>query len=171
MSNFKFSNEVWSLIPARSGSKRIKNKNLKKIGKLSLVAHAIKISKKTKYINRTFLSTDSNNIKLEGKKYEAEVPFLRSKETSRDHANDYVVIKEFLILGTSLLIFVLQIISRESIDVFPQTPQLEFVRKFLLKCLMSRFSPLFKVALILFCKSNFPTLSPINSTFSTSEIF
>ena len=34
MSNFKFSNEVWSLIPARSGSKRIKNKNLKKIGKL-----------------------------------------------------------------------------------------------------------------------------------------
>ena len=97
MSNFKFSNEVWSLIPARSGSKRIKNKNLKKIGKLSLVAHAIRISKKTKYINRTFLSTDSNNIKLEGKKYEAEVPFLRSKKTSSDYANDYDVIKEFLI--------------------------------------------------------------------------
>ena len=43
MSNFKFSNEVWSLIPARSGSKRIKNKKFKKIGKLSLVAHAIRI--------------------------------------------------------------------------------------------------------------------------------
>ena len=82
-----------------------------------------------------------------------------------------LVIREFLTFGTYLFIFVLQIISKESIDVFPQTPQLEFVKKFLLKCLISRFSPLFKVALILFFKSNFPTFSPKNSTFSTSEIF
>ena len=56
-----------------------------------------------------------------------------------------LVIRELAILGLSLFILVLQIISKESIDVFPQTPQLEFVKKFRLRCLISRFSPLFKV--------------------------
>ena len=72
MYNLKFSNEVWSLIPARSGSKRIKNKNLKKIGKFSLVAHAIRMAKKTKYIDRIFVSTDSNYIKKESNSYLAQ---------------------------------------------------------------------------------------------------
>ena len=84
MKNITVSNDVWSVIPARSGSKGIKNKNLKKIKKLSLVARAIKISKKSKLIQRTFLSTDSDKIKREGLKYKAEVPFLRSKKNSRD---------------------------------------------------------------------------------------
>ena len=97
MCKFKFSNEVWSLIPARSGSKRIKNKNLKKIGKFTLVAHAIRIAKKTKNIDRIFVSTDSNYIKKESNVYNAEVPFLRSKKASSDNANDYEVLKEFLI--------------------------------------------------------------------------
>ena len=63
--NVKFSNQVWAIIPARSGSKRLKNKNLLKVGKISLVGHAIKIAKNTKGINRIFVSTDSTKIKNE----------------------------------------------------------------------------------------------------------
>ena len=96
MKNITFSNDVWSVIPARSGSKGIKNKNLKKIKKLSLVGRAIKVSKKSKLIQRTFLSTDSDKIKREGLKYKAEVPFLRSKKNSRDSSNDFDILKEFL---------------------------------------------------------------------------
>ena len=90
---YKSINEIWSLVPARSGSKRFKNKNLKKINKLSLVARAILHSKKSKRINRVFLSTDSIRIKKEGLKYGAEVPFLRTKKNSQDYSNDYDVIK------------------------------------------------------------------------------
>ena len=97
MNNYKFIDEVWALIPARSGSKRVKNKNLKKIQNLSLVARAIINCKKSININRTFLSTDSTKIKNEGLKYGAEVPFLRSKKNSKDSSNDFDVINEFLI--------------------------------------------------------------------------
>ena len=96
MNKYEFVDEVWALVPARSGSKRLKNKNLKKIKKLSLVARAIINCKKSKNIDRVFLSTNSNKIKNEGLKYGAEVPFLRSKKNSHDNSNDFDVIKEFL---------------------------------------------------------------------------
>ena len=96
MKNFITIDEVWSLIPARSGSKTIKNKNLQKISNYSLIAHAIKASKKSKLVSRTFLSTDSKKIEKEGLKFDAEVPFLRSKKNSQDLSTDYDVVSEFL---------------------------------------------------------------------------
>jgi len=96
MKKFKTINEIWSLIPARSGSKTIKNKNLKKILNLSLIAHAIKVSKKSNLISRTFLSTDSKKIKNEALKFNAETPFLRSKKNSGSSSTDYEVVFEFL---------------------------------------------------------------------------
>ncbi len=96
MNKYLSSNDVWSIIPARSGSKRLRNKNLKKVKKLSLIARAIKISKNSKLIKRTFLSTDSEKLKKEGLKFKAEVPFLRSKKNSRDQSNDFDVLNEFL---------------------------------------------------------------------------
>ena len=42
--------KILSLIMARAGSKRLKNKNLKKINKYSLIERAIRISKKLKKI-------------------------------------------------------------------------------------------------------------------------
>ena len=66
MFDYNSVNEVWALIPARSGSKRLKNKNLKKIKNLSLVARAIINCKKSMKIDRIFLSTNSKRIKNEG---------------------------------------------------------------------------------------------------------
>lgn len=94
--NVKFSNQVWAIIPARSGSKRLKNKNILKVGKISLVGHAIKIAKNTKSINRVFVSTDSKKIKKESIKHNAEIPFLRSKLNSQDFSTDFDVLNEFL---------------------------------------------------------------------------
>ena len=51
-----------ALIPARSGSKGIKNKNLKKIGNLNLVELAINSAKKSKIFERIILSSDSEKI-------------------------------------------------------------------------------------------------------------
>ena len=49
-----YSNKIWALVPARSGSKSIKNKNLQKIGNYSLVARAVRVAKNCKYIDRVF---------------------------------------------------------------------------------------------------------------------
>jgi CMP-N-acetylneuraminic acid synthetase len=73
------SNNIIAIIPARSGSKSIKNKNLKKINGKSLLTLAIEISKKIKKINKIFVSTDSYKIANEAIKNNIEVPFLRSK--------------------------------------------------------------------------------------------
>ena len=72
------------IIPARSGSKRIKNKNIQKINGLPLIAITIRIAKKSKLFKRIIVSTDCPKIALISKKYGAEVPFLRSKKLSDD---------------------------------------------------------------------------------------
>jgi len=54
--------KVLCLIPARSGSKGLKNKNLKKVGKKTLVRHVIDASLKSKYITDIAVSSNSDLI-------------------------------------------------------------------------------------------------------------
>ena len=70
---------VYSIIPARSGSKTIKNKNIYIINNKPLLYYSIITSKKSKLIDRTFLLTDSKKYSKIGLKYGAEIPYLRSK--------------------------------------------------------------------------------------------
>lgn len=80
---------IVSLIPARGGSKGVPGKNIKELGKKPLLAYSIQSSLQSKWINRTILSTDSSEIAEMGKKYGAEVPFLRPSEISQDNSTDY----------------------------------------------------------------------------------
>ena len=60
---------IYALITARGGSKGIKNKNLKKIGKLSLIEKTCKNIKKTNFFDKVFCSSDSKkNFKYFKKK-------------------------------------------------------------------------------------------------------
>ncbi len=83
------------LIPARSGSTRVKNKNLKKIGNLSLLEKKIKISKSSK-IGKVVVTTNSINIAKKAIKAGAEVPFLRPKKYSTARASTVSVILHYL---------------------------------------------------------------------------
>ena len=73
------------IIPARSGSTRIKNKNMKKLGDLPLLGHKIKSSLKVG-LGKVIVSTDSKKITTFAKRLGAEVPFLRSKKYSTPRA-------------------------------------------------------------------------------------
>ena len=73
-----------AIIPARKGSKGLKNKKKLIISKLPLIAHSIKSAKKSKYISRVIVSTDCKDIARISKKYGAEVPFLRDKKLAKD---------------------------------------------------------------------------------------
>jgi len=74
------------IIPARSGSTRVKNKNLKKLGNLPLLGHKIKscINSKT---GKVIVSTDSIKIAKYAKRLGAETPFLRPKKYSTSQAS------------------------------------------------------------------------------------
>ena len=81
--------KIIALIPARSGSERVKDKNIKILGKLPLIAHTIKSAKKSKIFDRIIVSTDSLKYGLIAKKFGAEVPFLRPKNISKSNSPDY----------------------------------------------------------------------------------
>ena len=55
----KKNNIFWAIIPARSGSKSIKNKNIIKFNGHPLIAYAIAEAKKTKKIKKVLVSSDS----------------------------------------------------------------------------------------------------------------
>ena len=53
---------VLAIIPARAGSKSIKNKNLVKIKNKPLISYTIEEAKKSRLINETYISSDSRRI-------------------------------------------------------------------------------------------------------------
>ena len=83
---------IVSIIPARSGSKGVVNKNLRKLNGVELLKWAITASLKTKEISRTLVSTDSNEYAKKAIEMGAEAPFLRPESISRDDSTDLEMI-------------------------------------------------------------------------------
>ena len=80
--------DVVAIIPARSGSKGVPNKNIGLLGGKPLIAYSIVAALKSKLINRVIVSTDSVKYAKIAENYGAEVPFLRPLEISGDRATD-----------------------------------------------------------------------------------
>jgi len=80
--------KIWAVVPARSGSKSVKNKNIKNFDGLPLLAHTINSAKFSNSFERIFLLTDSKKYAKIGKKFGAEIPFIRPKKISHDKSTD-----------------------------------------------------------------------------------
>ena len=78
-------------IPARSGSKGIKNKNVQKIKNKTLIEYAYEVAKKSKIFDKIVLSTDSEKY-LNILKKHIDTPFLRPKRLSNDKTTDIEVL-------------------------------------------------------------------------------
>ena len=85
-----------ALICARSGSKGIKNKNIRIFKSKPLISYPIKSAQRIKEIVSISVSTDSNKIAKIAKKYGAEIPFIRPKKLSGDKVNEWDVWKHFV---------------------------------------------------------------------------
>ena len=70
--------KILAIIPARSGSKRIKNKNIVKFKGDPMIVQTLKVAKKCKYIDKVVVSTDSKKIINICKSYGVNTPFLRN---------------------------------------------------------------------------------------------
>ena len=79
-------NNILIIIPARSGSKRVKNKNMKTLGTIPLLGHKIRACLRLK-IGKVLVSTNSPKIAKYSKNLGAEVPFLRPKKYSTAKAS------------------------------------------------------------------------------------
>lgn len=78
-----------ALIPARSGSERLKNKNILKLGNKPLIYYTIQSAKKSKIFDKIFVSTDSVKYKKISEKYGADVDFLRPSIYAKSTSPDY----------------------------------------------------------------------------------
>lgn len=90
----KKTNFFWAIIPARSGSKSIKDKNIVKINNHPLIAYSILEAKKVKKIKKILVSSDSKKYLKIAKKYGADILHLRSKKNSSDKSKDLDFFKE-----------------------------------------------------------------------------
>ena len=76
-----------AIIPARQGSKRLKNKNLRLLQNKPLIHWTIKAAQKSKFIKKVFVSTDCKKILSYSKKIGALDNGLRPKKLAKDKSN------------------------------------------------------------------------------------
>ena len=80
--------EVLAVIPARGGSKGLPGKNLRLLAGHPLIAYSIAAGLQSQLVDRVICSTDSEEIADVGRKYGAEIPFMRPSELAQDHSPD-----------------------------------------------------------------------------------
>ena len=83
-----------AIIPARGGSKRIPKKNIKSFLGKPIIAYSIETALTSDLFELVMVSTDNEEIAQIAKSYGADVPFLRSLETSDDYATLPDVLEE-----------------------------------------------------------------------------
>lgn len=85
-----------AIIPARSGSKGLKDKNIKLLNGKPLLAYTIEAARESGLFDEIMVSTDSRVYADIAKQWGANVPFLRSDESSNDTASSWDAVKEVI---------------------------------------------------------------------------
>ena len=84
---------TYAIIPARSDSKGLPNKNIRTINEKPLIAYSINTAKALN-VNKIICSTDSEEYADIAKNWGAEVPFLRSKSAAVDDAMEHDILQD-----------------------------------------------------------------------------
>jgi CMP-N-acetylneuraminic acid synthetase len=87
---------VLGVIPARGGSKRVKDKNIRLLGNQPLIAYTLNAANGSELLSDFVVSTDSLQIKETCESLGYDVPFLRPENLSGDKIGDLPVIKHAL---------------------------------------------------------------------------
>lgn len=86
-----------AIIPARSGSKGLPDKNIKLLNGKPLIAYSIQAARNANLFDEIYVSTDSIQYAEIACEWGASVPFLRNKELSSDTASSWDAVKEALL--------------------------------------------------------------------------
>jgi CMP-N,N'-diacetyllegionaminic acid synthase len=85
-----------ALIPARSGSERVRDKNIRPLAGHPLLAYAVAAAREAGVFDRVICSTDSGKIAEVAQRYGADVPFLRPPELATSTSPDIEWIRHAL---------------------------------------------------------------------------
>ncbi|MCM3124160.1 MULTISPECIES: acylneuraminate cytidylyltransferase family protein [unclassified Mesobacillus] len=86
-----------AIIPARSGSKGLRDKNILSLNNKPLIAYTIEAAKSSNLFEEIFVSTDSEEYAIIARQWGAKVPFLRREELSSDTASSWDVVKDTIL--------------------------------------------------------------------------
>ena len=100
---------IYTVIPARGGSKSVPRKNIKPLNGHPLIKYSIDYSNSSSLVNRTIVSTDDEEIAEIAKSLGADVPFMRPQSLGGDLVQDYPVVLHAL--------NALEEIYKETIDI------------------------------------------------------
>ena len=87
---------ILAVIPARGGSKGLPGKNIRPLAGLPLIAHSILLARACPEIDRTVVSTDSEEIAAVARRFGAEIPFARPAELAQDDTPMWPVLQHAL---------------------------------------------------------------------------
>ena len=85
-----------AIIPARSGSKGLPDKNIRMINGKPLMAYSIEAALNSGCFDTVFVSTDSEKYAAIAREYGASVPFLRDETLASDTASTWAVVRQVL---------------------------------------------------------------------------
>ncbi len=85
---------IIAVIPARGGSKRIPNKNIREFHDKPIIGWSIEAAIEAGCFDRVIVSTDSEQISEIAKKFGAEVPFIRNQDLADDYTPTSSVISD-----------------------------------------------------------------------------
>lgn len=127
--------QIIAFIPARKGSKSVRNKNLQKINGKSLVEHTINQAKKCKIFSRIILSSNSIKILKIGKKNKITT-ILRPDNLAKDHSRT----------ETALLHMIEKLYKKNKKKLFivilqPTSPlrKVQTIKKFISICVKNKY--------------------------------
>lgn len=86
-----------AIIPARSGSKGLEDKNIKELNGKPLIAYTIEAALETNLFDEVFVSTNSESYAEIAKEFGANVPFLRDENLSTDTVSTWEVVNDALL--------------------------------------------------------------------------
>lgn len=148
--------KVLCIVTARKNSKGLKNKNLKKINKKELFLWPLTFAKKSKYIDKLIISTDSEKIINIAKKNGFCVPFKRPKKLATDKSKSTDVILHALEFFKKKKFFFDYVVVLEPTSPMTDTSDIDNALKFINKrkanslvsiCKSEKYHPFFQYKL------------------------
>ena len=88
--------KIIGIIPARGGSKGLKNKNIKNLNGKPLISYTSEIALKSNLLNKVIVSTDNVEIANMSLSLGLEVPFIRPDNLAKDNSSTLSVVKHAL---------------------------------------------------------------------------